>query len=80
MRRCFVCGNWKMNKTPSEGAALARELRGAVSMVRDRVEIAVAPAFTALYPEVKALEGSYKTVVCSATSCSPPLKGSWAAK
>ena len=28
----------------------------------------------------KSLDGSYKTVVCSSTSCSPPLKGSWAAR
>jgi triosephosphate isomerase len=47
-----------MNKTPTEAAALARELRGAVSMVRDRVEIAVAPPFPALAAVAKALEGS----------------------
>jgi triosephosphate isomerase len=58
MRRCFVCGNWKMNKTATDAAALLRELRGAVSMVRDRVEIAVAPPFTALMAAAKALEGS----------------------
>jgi triosephosphate isomerase len=58
MRKKFVCGNWKMFKTPGEGAALARDLRGMVSMVRDQVEIAVAPPFTALAAVGKALEGS----------------------
>ena len=57
-RRIFITGNWKMNKTASEAQALARELRGMVSMVREKVEIAVAPPFTALAPVAKALEGS----------------------
>lgn len=57
-RRTFIAGNWKMNKTVAEATALVRELRAAVSMVRDRVEIAVAPPFTALHPVAKALEDS----------------------
>jgi len=54
----FVAGNWKMNKTVTEALSLVRELRGMVSMVRDQVEVAVAPPFTALHPVAKALEGS----------------------
>ncbi len=57
-RRCFIAGNWKMNKTVAESLALVRELRGAVSMVRDRVEVAIAPPFTALQAVSKALEDS----------------------
>lgn len=57
-RRTFIAGNWKMNKTVAEATSLVRELRAAVSMVRDRVEIAVAPPFTALHPVAKALEDS----------------------
>jgi triosephosphate isomerase len=56
-RRCFIAGNWKMNKTVTESLAFVRELRGLVSMVRN-VEIAVAPTFPALFPVAKALEGS----------------------
>ena len=41
-RRMFIAGNWKMNKTVGEALTLVRDLRGMVSMVRDRVEIAVA--------------------------------------
>jgi triosephosphate isomerase len=54
----LIAGNWKMNKTVSESLALVRDLRGMVSMVRDQVEVAVAPPFTALHPVAKALEGS----------------------
>jgi triosephosphate isomerase (TIM) len=54
----FVAGNWKMHKSVSESLELARELRGLVSMVRDRCDVAVAPAFTSLYAIAKALDGS----------------------
>lgn len=57
-RRCFIAGNWKMNKSVAESLALVRDLRNAVSMVRDRVEVAIAPPFTALHPVAKALEDS----------------------
>ncbi len=66
-RRCFVTGNWKMNKSVAEATALVRELRGLVSMVRDRVEVAVAPPFTALHPVAKALEGS--NITLAAQNC-----------
>jgi len=74
-RRCFIAGNWKMNKTVSEALALVRELRGLLSQVRDRVEIAVAPPFTALHPVAKALEGS--NLVLAAQHCSPEASGAF---
>lgn len=57
-RRPFIAGNWKMQKTIAEAQALAREVRSLVSQVRDRVEIAVAPPFTALSSVIKTLEDS----------------------
>ncbi|MBI3184192.1 MAG: triose-phosphate isomerase [Myxococcales bacterium] len=66
-RRPFIAGNWKMNKTVGEALSLARELRGLVSMVRDRVEMAVAPPFTALHSVARALEGS--NIALAAQSC-----------
>jgi len=57
-RRKVIAGNWKMNKTVTEALALVRELRGQVSMVRDRVEILIAPPFPALALVAKALEDS----------------------
>src|SRR5688500_15087417 len=66
-RRIFIAGNWKMNKTVTEALALTRELRGAVSMVRDRIEVAIAPPFTALHPVAKALEDS--NIVLAGQNC-----------
>jgi len=57
-RRPIVAGNWKMNKTVGEALTLVRELRGMVSMVRDKVEVVVAPPFTALSAVAKAIEDS----------------------
>ena len=53
----FIAGNWKMNKTVGEALDLVRELKGAVSGVKE-VEVAVAPPFTSLYAVHKELEGS----------------------
>jgi triosephosphate isomerase (TIM) len=58
VRRQIIAGNWKMNKTVGEAVALVRELRGMVSILRDKVEIVVAPPFTALHPVAKVLEDS----------------------
>ncbi len=66
-RRKFIAGNWKMNKTVDEALTLVREVRNAVSQVRDRVEIAIAPPFTALHPVAKALEDS--NVLLAAQNC-----------
>jgi len=57
-RRKIVAGNWKMNKTVPEALALVRELRGMVSVLRDKVEIVLAPPFVALHPVAKAIEDS----------------------
>jgi triosephosphate isomerase len=53
----FIAGNWKMNKTVGEAVDLVRELKTAISGVRE-VEVAVAPPFTALHAVRKELEGS----------------------
>ena len=66
-RRIFIAGNWKMNKTVAEATALARDLRGLLSMVREKVEVAIAPPFTALHPVAKAIEGS--NIVLAAQNC-----------
>ncbi|MBL8909304.1 MAG: triose-phosphate isomerase [Archangium sp.] len=47
-----------MNKTVADSLTLVRELRNAISQVRDRVEVAIAPPFTALHPVARALEDS----------------------
>lgn len=56
----FVAGNWKMHKTPAEGAALAREfvaLRAADPAAKG-CEVAMCPPFTGIGLAVEALRGS----------------------
>lgn len=57
-RKPIVAGNWKMNKTVAEAQALVRELRNTLGVVRDQVEVVLAPPFTALHPVSKAMEDS----------------------
>jgi len=74
-RRCFIAGNWKMNKSVSESLVLVRELRNAIAMVRDRVEVAIAPPFTALHPVAKALEDS--NISLAAQNCHAAESGAF---
>jgi len=53
----LVVGNWKMNKTPSEGAALAAAIRREVGDA-PRARIAVCPPYPALTAVRAALEGA----------------------
>ena len=53
----LMAGNWKMNKTVEEAIDLVKQLEAAVSRVQG-VEVAVAPAFTALDAVSKELKGS----------------------
>ncbi len=57
-RKKFVCGNWKMHRTPSEARTLAREVRAAADPLADRVEVAIAPPFPALFAVAAELSGS----------------------
>jgi triosephosphate isomerase len=56
-RKKIIAGNWKMNKTSSEGVALTREIVAAVGKQSD-VEVVVCPPFTAIEAVGRALEGS----------------------
>ena len=57
MRTPFIAGNWKMNKTGTEAADFAHELKTAVEGVED-VEIGICPPATALSAVCSALKGS----------------------
>ena len=57
MRRPIVAGNWKMNMTGEEGAALVAALRPLVADV-ESVDVVVCPPFTTLASVAPALEGS----------------------
>ncbi len=53
----LIAGNWKMNKTVGEAVELVRQIRASLSGAAG-VEVAVAPAFTALNAVQRELEGS----------------------
>ena len=53
----LMAGNWKMNKTVEESVDLVKQLKAAIGGVKG-VEVAVAPAFTALYAVSKELKDS----------------------
>jgi triosephosphate isomerase len=57
MRKPFIAGNWKMNKTVAEGVALAAGLKETLVGVTD-MELAVCPTATALSAVSAALAGS----------------------
>jgi triosephosphate isomerase len=56
-RQKFVCGNWKMHKTVAEAIALVKALADGLAGDR-RVQVAVAPTFTALQAVGQAIAGS----------------------
>lgn len=55
MRRFFIAGNWKMNKTPAEASLLANDLKGILSDI-EGVDIAIAPTDLALTTVVQRLQ------------------------
>ncbi len=57
-RKKFVCGNWKMHRTAAEARVLVAELRGLAEGLAEKVDVAVAPPFTALAAAADALRGS----------------------
>jgi triosephosphate isomerase len=60
MRKPFVAGNWKMNTTEAEAAALAREV--AVATAGAACDIGVAPPFPHLGAVREAVRGSHVAV------------------
>ena len=57
MRKPFIAGNWKMNKTAAEGVELARGLRKSLKDV-DTIDLAVCRTASVLSAVSKVLEGS----------------------
>lgn len=56
-RKKLIAGNWKMNKTPADGAALAAELVTLIGKIPN-VDVVVCPPFTALESVARTLDGS----------------------
>ncbi|HET8539269.1 MAG TPA: triose-phosphate isomerase [Anaeromyxobacter sp.] len=58
-RRKFVCGNWKMHRTVAEAVALAREVAGGLAQASGgKVQVAIAPPFTAIHAVAGAVAGT----------------------
>ncbi len=57
MRRPFIAGNWKMNKTNAEAVETAERIRESVKEIGG-VDVLIAPPFTALAPVREVLKGS----------------------
>jgi triosephosphate isomerase (TIM) len=57
-RTKFVCGNWKMHKTVAEAVALVKELTAGLGDAAGKVQVAVAPTFTALHAVAQAARGT----------------------
>lgn len=56
MRKAIIAGNWKMNKTPDEAAALIEELKALVTDAP--AEVVVCPPFICLETAARAVRGS----------------------
>jgi len=72
MRKYFIAGNWKMNKTSDEAADLVREIVQTVGQQME-VEVVVCPPFTALSSVAPLLEGA--TVNLGAQNMHPASDG-----
>jgi len=57
-RMKFVCGNWKMYKTTAEAREFVRALAPLLDGVAGKVQVAVAPPFTALAAVAEAVRGT----------------------
>jgi triosephosphate isomerase len=74
IRKYLIAGNWKMNKTGSEGINLINEINVALGKQTD-VGVAVCPPFTALESCATALEDS--NVQLGAQNMHPKLEGAY---
>jgi len=73
MRKPYIAGNWKMNMTPSEGAAFAKELVEALK--GSNVKVMIAPPFVTIPSVVEAVKGS--SIIVAAQNMSDNLNGAF---
>lgn len=73
MRKAYIAGNWKMNMTPSAGAAYAASLAKAVEGCNAKVMIA--PPFVTIPAVVEAVKGS--NIIVAAQNMGDHLSGAY---
>ena len=74
IRKYLIAGNWKMNRTASEGTDLVNEIKIGLGQKLD-VGVAICPPFTALESCAKALEDS--NIQLGAQNMHPKLEGAY---
>ena len=74
MRKPMIAGNWKLHKTLEESSTLVAELILAVAN-NQKVEIVVAPVYTALNKVAETLSGS--NIKLAAQNCYPEPQGAY---
>lgn len=75
MRKKFLLGNWKMNKTPSEGKEFASKVAPLVKLAKENdIDIGVAPTFLAL-PSV--LDARPEGLIVSSQNVNEHEKGAY---
>jgi len=57
MRKKFIAGNWKMNKGGKEAVEIAKKIKEGIQ--DDKVDVMIAPPFTAISDVGKVLEGGF---------------------
>ena len=75
MRKNIVAGNWKMNKTLSEGIALAKEVNEAVAGINPACDIILGTPFIHLTSVVPAVDA--KKICISAQNCADKVSGAY---
>ena len=73
MRKHYIAGNWKMNMTPSEGSAFAKELVSALK--GSTTKVMIAPPFVTIPAVVEAVKGS--SIIVAAQNMSDNLNGAF---
>lgn len=75
MRKKIVAGNWKMNKTLSEGLELVSSIREKVSASAFSCELIISPSFTSLRSVTDALAGT--RIKTAAQNCAAEESGAF---
>ncbi|MDD3902262.1 MAG: triose-phosphate isomerase [Sphaerochaeta sp.] len=73
MRKPYIAGNWKMNMTPSQGAAFAKDL--AKALEGSDVKVMIAPPFVTIPAVLEAVKGS--NLIVAAQNMSDNLSGAF---
>lgn len=73
MRKAYIAGNWKMNMTPSAGAAYAASL--AEALKGSDTKVMIAPPFVTIPAVLEAVKGS--NIIVAAQNMSDHLSGAY---